>query len=87
MNLKNFKEIVNGYTNYAFPTPTIKQLADERARICSSCPHIEPNALLKVIMPDNTEKEIQGSKCGICKCPLSAKVRSVFSSCPEGKWS
>lgn len=87
MNLKNFKSIVNGYANYAFPTPTIKELADERSKICSECTHLEPNAILKAILPDNTEKEIQGCKCNLCGCPLSAKVRSVFESCPDGKWS
>ena len=78
MNLKKFHAIASGYFNYAFPTPTMKELAEERARICSECPQCEPKAILKVILPDQTCKEIEGAKCMSCGCPLSAKVRQLL---------
>ena len=31
--------------------------------------------------PHNT-----GSKCGLCGCPLQAKMRSPSASCPDGRW-
>ena len=31
--------------------------------------------------PHNT-----GTKCGLCGCPLKAKMRSPDSSCPDGRW-
>lgn len=27
-----------------------------------------------------------GTKCGLCGCPLQAKMRSPDSTCPGGKW-
>ena len=31
--------------------------------------------------PHNT-----GTKCGLCGCPLTAKMRSPDSTCPDGRW-
>ena len=28
-----------------------------------------------------------GAKCGLCGCPLAAKMRSPDSTCPDGRWS
>lgn len=84
---KKFKAIYEGYKNYIFPTSTMEELATERTKLCSECPHCIENALLKITMPDKTQKEIQGAQCDICKCPLSAKVRQIFESCPINTWS
>lgn len=27
-----------------------------------------------------------GTKCGLCGCPLKAKMRSPASTCPDGRW-
>lgn len=32
--------------------------------------------------PHSTE-----TKCGLCGCPLKAKIRSPGSACPDGRWT
>jgi len=86
MDEVNFKAIYEGYKHYVFPTKAMEELATERAKICSECPNIKPNALLKAILPDKRITMIRGAKCKLCKCPLSAKVRQVLEGCPIKKW-
>ena len=48
--------------------------------------HIEKLALERAAVcsacPHNT-----GTKCGLCGCPLQAKMRSPDSTCPDGRWA
>ena len=81
-----FKEILSGYTNYFIGgTPTEEGEAKKRAKICSTCP-LAKKGIHSAFMPDRSIKEIQGLFCSGCGCPLSPKVRSLESECPEKKW-
>ena len=80
-----FSNIVSGFANLAFPDDQVEALAMKRARICSECPSAEKTGVYSVVV-DNRTKQIQGMKCVDCGCNLSAKVRSVGDSCPQGKW-
>lgn len=77
--------IVSGFANLAFPDKDVEELAMKRARICSECPSAQKTGVYSVIVDSRTH-EIQGMKCADCGCNLSAKVRSVSDSCPQGKW-
>lgn len=59
-------------------------LARQRAVICKRCPEAVDGIFEEFINDEIVE--IQGKKCGKCKCPLSAKLRSENENCPLGKW-
>lgn len=83
------REIYDGWLHYSKlkTMSTVDQkIAEDRAKVCGSCPSAVKSDLLSVILPDNTNKEIQGYKCSECGCPLSSKVRSITSQCPLKKW-
>ena len=75
--------ITEGWGNYFKGNTTA--LEKERAKVCEQCKEAKVGTYEK-FMPDNLLKEIQGLKCGICKCPLSTKLRSKQENCPLGKW-
>lgn len=82
------KEIMEGWANYVHLSsdPIDEKIAEARAKICSTCPLAEKSNMLNIILPDDTHKDIQGYRCTKCGCPLSSKVRSILSQCPEDKW-
>lgn len=63
----------------------VSDMEKERAKVCEQCPSAVVGTYEK-FMPDKSLKEIQGLKCGICKCPLSTKLRSKSEKCPLDKW-
>jgi 16S rRNA C967 or C1407 C5-methylase (RsmB/RsmF family) len=76
-------EILSGWKNYLSKSDVAETVAHQRAIICSACPHVKQGKLLAFIKDSLTE--IEGAYCNICKCPLSAKVRSI-DICPQNKW-
>ncbi len=81
----NLKNIIDGFSNLAFPNEEVEAIAMTRADICAACPSATKMGVYSVIA-DNRTKVIQGMKCSECGCNLSAKVRSVNDTCPLGKW-
>lgn len=77
------KEILSGWKNYLDKSEVTETLAQQRAAICAACPHAKQDKLLAFV--NDSLKEIEGAYCNICKCPLSAKVRSK-DICPKNKW-
>jgi len=77
------QEILSGWKNYLVKSEVAESVAQERAIICAACPNVRHGKLLTFI--NDSLKEIEGSYCNICKCPLSAKVRST-DICPIQKW-
>lgn len=77
------KNILSGWKNYLDKTAVTETVAKQRAAVCASCPHAKQGKLLAFIKDRLTE--IEGAYCNICKCPLSAKVRST-DICPDNKW-
>lgn len=77
------KNILTGWKNFLSKSEVSETRATQRANICAACPHALQGRLLTFIKDRLTE--IEGTYCNICKCPLSAKVRSN-DTCPENKW-
>ena len=77
------QEILSGWKNYLSKSDVIEAVAQHRALLCDNCPHARQGKLLTFI--NDSLKEIEGAYCSICKCPLSAKVRST-DICPIHKW-
>ena len=77
------KHILTGWKNYLDKTQVTEAVAQQRATLCAACPHAGKGKLLTFIK--DVLKEVQGAYCNICKCPLSAKVRSN-DICPKHKW-
>lgn len=83
------REILDGwlyYMNLKSMTTVEEKIAEDRAKICGTCPSAIESDLLEVTMPDGELKQIQGRKCEKCGCPLSTKVRSITSQCPLKLW-
>ena len=79
-------EIIEGWSKYLIGSNNVDlKTAKERAEECSKCPEAK-RGLHSGILPDYKIKKIKGLYCGICKCPLSPKVRSSGSNCPLKKW-
>lgn len=79
------KKIVNGWKNYLVDDPVVEEKALERAKICADCPEAKKGKFT-ALLKDYKLKEIEGEYCGVCKCALSAAVRSESKECPLGKW-
>lgn len=79
-------EIYDGWSKYfKGSNPADLKISRERANICAKCPKAK-YGLHAAVLPDVKISKIQGHYCGICKCPLSPKVRSSDSNCPLNKW-
>jgi hypothetical protein len=77
------KNILSGWKNFLSQPEVTETTATARAEICATCPSLRHGTLLAFIKDRLTE--IEGAYCNVCKCPLSAKVRSN-DICPENKW-
>lgn len=77
------KDVLTGWKNYIDKSEVIELVAEERASICSACPFAAKEKILTFVKDDF--KEVEGLICSLCKCPLSAKIRSN-SKCELGKW-
>jgi hypothetical protein len=80
----NVKNILNGWQNFIAKSEVTEDLAVQRALNCVDCVELKKGGLLSFINDDL--KEIQGHYCNICKCPLSAKLRSLNEKCPLNKF-
>ena len=73
----DFKKIFNAWITAHNPTDRQLELAENRNKICDSCPS------KKVI----TEKIKIATICNECRCPISKKIFSKdFNDCPLFKW-
>lgn len=77
------KKILSGWKNFLSKSEVTEETARSRAAICTACPNLRHGKLLAFVTDRLTE--IEGTYCHLCKCPLSAKVRSN-DICPEKKW-
>ena len=74
---------MSGWKNYLDKCEVSEANAKDRASTCAACPEAKNGKLLAFIKDDL--KEIEGTYCKACGCPLSAKVRS-HDTCPKNKW-
>lgn len=88
----NLKHVLEGITNSIFVREEVEALAAKRYEICSSC------SKNSKVIKDHIEKgntTVQGpyystnrpdEHCSMCACNIHAKVRSLHTECPIGKW-
>lgn len=69
--------IIDGYTNLLYKDIEVEGIAKDRLDICNSCTSIKVLSIM-----NNTMFKY----CGICRCPISAKIRSIKEHCPINKW-
>lgn len=81
--MSKISEIKEGWQNYLERSEYDDDIVNKRALICSECPHAKKGMLTAFIKDELTE--IQGHYCDLCKCPLSAKIRSK-TKCDDNKW-
>ena len=77
-------QILSGWINYFGESKEVKKLARKRALVCAECTHAKHMKVLSFL--EDEVKEIEAMACELCKCPLSAKIRSQDSKCDLGKW-
>lgn len=77
--------IFNGWYNLITDNKPAFKLAKTRALICFTCKYKKDNEIIEDFVNDEII-EIKGTICGICKCPLSAKLRSIKEKCDKKLW-
>lgn len=80
----NIINILDGWKNFMDKSEVTEDLARKRAAHCAKCPKAKKGKLTAFLNDDLVE--IQGYRCTICHCPLSAKLRSKLETCPLKKW-
>lgn len=80
----NIINIISGWQNFILKNEVTEKLAEERAEHCIKCPELKYGEVLAMVKDDL--KEIESHYCGLCKCPLSAKIRSKNETCPKQLW-
>lgn len=80
----NVFNIIDGWQNFIDKSEVTEDLAVQRAFKCSRCPNAKKGKLLSFIKDDL--KEVEGFFCDLCKCPLSAKIRSKNEKCEINEW-
>lgn len=82
--ISKLARITNGWKNYMFTNPLVEELAKVRSEICADCDQAKESEFLKSVL--GKVEKVSGMICDNCKCPISAKVRSVKESCPLDNW-
>ncbi len=77
--VKRVKSIITGFSNLIVKNKDVEVIANRRFAICISCG--DKKVIGKV---SGINEPIM--YCNICKCYLSAKVRSLEENCPLKKW-
>ena len=80
-----FKNIYNGFKNLIVSNPDILTSTQKKVEFCKNCKFKKDNVAIFKHIKDEIFPEIQGSKCMLCGCSLSAKLRSD-SKCPIGNF-
>jgi len=79
-DLTKFGKIAEGWTNFVFQSKNVQELAEVRAKICSTCPFIKE--MVVPITGMDSIKEARGMFCSKCGCPVSSKARVLAEECP-----
>jgi len=77
-------KIINGWYHYLSGNTEVEKLANKRAKICAVCPHKKESKVFAWVKDDI--KEINGTICNKCSCPIAMKVRSINEKCPINEW-
>ncbi len=77
-------KIINGWYHYLSGDTEVEKLANKRAKICAICPHKKESKVFAWVKDEI--KEINGTICNKCSCPIAMKVRSINENCPINEW-
>lgn len=67
-------------------TPEQKEMRKRRLAACDVCPHkLQMNAIGELLM-NTINKEDSTYYCGLCGCPLAAKVIKEENKCDDNRW-
>jgi len=83
----SFVNFFKGWGNWIVDNPEAAKMAYARAEHCKDCIYAVKGMISQWVGDDL--KQIEGFKCDVCSCPLSAKLRSPGELCehPDGsKW-
>jgi len=75
----NMPAIYEGIRNRIFKKEDVEQIAAIRWNICRECNHLDKSGR-KCTVPGTQPC------CSLCGCSMASKIRSLISSCPDGKW-
>ena len=84
LGVSKLSNILSGWKNLIDKSEVTELLAESRAKECIVCPEAKEGKILNLIK--DQLKEVEGHYCGLCHCPLSAKIRSENENCPLGRW-
>lgn len=73
MDIKEAKQILNGFTNLTLSkvflsNKEIEELSSKRMNVCNNCPNLSNNT------------------CKLCGCYMPSKTRVRKASCPDKHW-
>jgi len=83
----NVSSFFSGWIKWLINNPEAGRVALIRAEHCKDCNYSVKRKYLDWV--GDEIKEIEGFKCDVCDCPLSALLRATDSECehPDGsKW-
>lgn len=63
----------------------LKEILNGWTNVIWEKPEVEKMAMDRAIVCSTCDKNVNNI-CNSCGCPLIAKTRSEYSTCPEGKW-
>lgn len=86
----NVLHILEGIKNSVFVNQEVEKIAAERYSICRGCPAISTNQDKPEMNPvpgKYYSPKRPDEHCTHCACNIHAKIRSLHTSCPIGKWN
>ena len=83
----NVKHILEGIKNSIFVKEEVEKIAAVRYATCKVCPKNSTNKDKADFDPGKHFNKLRPDEhCSICACNIHAKVRSLHTDCPIGKW-
>lgn len=76
--------IIKGWKNYLSKDEEVEKIAEKRALLCVNCTQLKKSRIFAWVKDEI--KEVSGTVCGKCDCPIAMKVRSINEKCPLNKW-
>lgn len=83
--MKNILHIIKGwFRSYIYSSAKIKQLSEERLKVCRDCPFAVEKTFLKILRDDAVEEKKKA--CKFCGCPIVEKSLVENENCHLNLW-
>lgn len=84
--MKKIFHILKGWSrSYIYSSAKIKQLSEERLKVCRDCPFAVEKTFLKILRDDAVEEKKKA--CKFCGCPIVEKSLVEESCCELNLWN